>query len=523
MTWKLAFLLIVIIGGVLTGLAPLFLFTDFRAELGIGTMLLGLFVGILILLSAGVPIGFASGVLGAVVIWLNFGLPGLGLVMIRVSDLTSTASLVAIPFFILMASLLERSGIAQDIFDALSHLLRRARGGVAVATAFLAVILASMSGIIGGEIVLLGLVALPQLLRLGYDKHLAIGTICAGGSLGAIIPPSIVIIIYGLIADTSIIKLFTALIVPGFMLAGSYVAYIIIRTQLNTTLAPLPANLAEDGSEIDKELWGDLLILLSPFAMGAVGVAVANKLGAGAVEQTAAFVFSSTFAMLGIIALLRARQTNPVASGLLPLLLIIDLVLGSIYGGVATISEAAAMGVVASLIVIFLRRELEVVTIMGALEQMFRSVGAILWVTFGATVLAGAFTLSGGAQYVSTAILDLNAPPTVVILLMLLVFFILGLFIDWIGIILMTMPVFLPIVLQLGYDPIWFGVLFCVSMQIAFLTPPFGSAAFYLKSVAPPDIDLVTIYRSFGPFILLQIAILTVLVAFPEISLFLVR
>ena len=154
---------------------------------------------------------------------------------------------------------------------------------------------------------------------------------------------------------------------------------------------------------------------------------------------------------------------------------------------------------------------------------MFRSVGAILWVTFGATVLAGAFTLSGGSQYVSTTILNLNAPPTVVILMMLLVFFILGLFIDWIGIILVTMPVFLPIVLQLGYDPIWFGVLFCVSMQIAFLTPPFGSAAFYLKSVAPPDIDLVTIYRSFGPFILLQIAILTVLVAFPEISLFLVR
>tara|TARA_B100001248_G_C27232423_1_gene385461 strand:- start:102 stop:785 length:684 start_codon:yes stop_codon:yes gene_type:complete len=227
--------------------------------------------------------------------------------------------------------------------------------------------------------------------------------------------------------------------------------------------------------------------------------------------------------MLGIIAWLRARQTNPIARGLLPLLLIIDLVLGSIYGGVTTISEAAAMGVVASLIVIFLRRELEVGTIMGALEQMFRSVGAILWVTFGATVLAGAFTLSGGSQYVSTTILNLNAPPSVVILMMLLVFFILGLFIDWIGIILMTMPVFLPIVLQLGYDPIWFGVLFCVSMQIAFLTPPFGSAAFYLKSVAPPDIDLVTIYRSFGPFILLQIAILTVLVAFPEISLFLVR
>ena len=523
MTWKLTSTLIVITGGILTGLAPVFLFTDFRAELEVGTMLVGIFAGIIILLSAGVPIGFASGVLGALVIWLNFGLPGLGLVMIRISDLTSTASLVAIPFFILMASLLERSGIAQDIFDALSHLLRRARGGVAVATALLAVILASMSGIIGGEIVLLGLVALPQLLRLGYDKHLAIGTICAGGSLGAIIPPSIVIIIYGLIAETSIIKLFTALIVPGFMLAGSYVAYIIIRTQLNAKLAPLPQNYTDNVSKIDSELWSDFLILLLPFVIGAVGVVVANKLGAEAVEQTATFVFSSTFAMLVIISWLRGRQNNQIARGLLPLLLIIDLVLGSIYGGVTTITEAAAMGVVASLIVIFLRRELEVVTIMGALEQMFRSVGAILWVTFGATVLAGAFTLSGGAQYVSATIVDLNAPPIVVILMMLLIFFILGLFMDWIGIILITMPVFLPIVLQLSYDPIWFGVLFCVSMQIAFLTPPFGSAAFYLKSVAPPDIDLVTIYRSFGPFILLQIAILTVLVAFPEISLFLVR
>ena len=523
MSWKLAFTLLVIIGGILTGLAPVFLFTDFRAELEVGTMLVGIFAGIIILLSAGVPIGFASGVLGAVVIWLNFGLPGLGLVMIRVSDLTSTASLVAIPFFILMASLLERSGIAQDVFDALSHLLRRARGGLAVATALLAVILASMSGIIGGEIVLLGLVALPQLLRLGYDKYLAIGTICAGGSLGAIIPPSIVIIIYGLIAETSIIKLFTALIVPGFMLAGSYVAYIIIRTQLNAKLAPLPQHCKDDISKIGSELWSDFLILLSPFAIGAFGVVVANKLGAEVVEQTATFVFSSTFAMLVIISWLRGRQNNQIARGLLPLLLIIDLVLGSIYGGVTTITEAAVMGVVASLIVIFLRRELEIFTIMGALEQMFRSVGAILWVTFGATVLAGAFTLSGGAQYVSATIVDLNAPPIVVILMMLLIFFILGLFMDWIGIILITMPVFLPIVLQLGYDPIWFGVLFCVSMQIAFLTPPFGSAAFYLKSVAPPDIDLVTIYRSFGPFILLQIAVLTVLVAFPEISLFLVR
>ncbi|MFK8036387.1 MAG: TRAP transporter large permease subunit [Hyphomicrobiales bacterium] len=279
MNRKLTLLLIVIIGGVLTGLAPLFLLTDFRAELGIGSMLLGLLVGIIILLSAGVPIGFATGILGALVIWLNFGWPGLGLVVIRISDLTNTHSLIAIPFFILMASLLERSGIARDIFDALNQLLGRARGGVAVATAVLAVILASMSGIVGGEIVLLGLVALPQMLRLGYDKHLAIGTICAGGSLGAMIPPSIVIIIYGLIAQTSITKLFTASIIPGLMLAGSYVAYIIIRTQLNPALAPRPANSPEDVADFNRELRSDFLFLVSPFAIGIVGAIVAKTLG----------------------------------------------------------------------------------------------------------------------------------------------------------------------------------------------------------------------------------------------------
>ena len=422
-----------------------------------------------------------------------------------------------------MASLMERSGIARDVYDALNLLLGRARGGVAVATALLAVILASMSGIIGGEIVLLGLVALPQMLRLGYDKHLAIGTICAGGSLGAMIPPSIVMIIYGLITETSITKLFTASLVPGLMLAGSYVMYIIVRTQLNPALAPLPANVTEDEPGLDAGLWGDLFIILFPFAAGIAAAGVATNLGAEAVELVATFVFSSALVMLTLIVWLSTRATHPVAKGLLPLILIIDLVLGSIYGGVTGITEAAVMGVVASMIVIFLRHELKIHTVMESLEQMFRSVGAILWVTFGATVLAGAFTLSGGDKFVSSAILDLNAPPVAIVLVMLLIFFILGMFMDWIGIVLMTMPVFLPIVNQLGYDPIWFGILFCVSMQMAFLTPPFGSAAFYLKSVAPPEIDLVTIYRSFGPFILIQIVVLAILVSFPHISLFLVR
>ncbi|MYF88938.1 MAG: TRAP transporter large permease subunit [Boseongicola sp. SB0676_bin_33] len=190
---------------------------------------------------------------------------------------------------------------------------------------------------------------------------------------------------------------------------------------------------------------------------------------------------------------------------------------------VTAFGEAAAMGVVASLLLIWVRNELSTVMVLEGLEQTFRSVGTILWVAFGATVLAGAFSLSGGNRFVANAIVGLDVAPLVIILVMMCIFFILGLFMYWICIVLLTMPVFMPIVKQLGYDPIWFGILFSVNMQISFLTPPFGSAAFYLKSVAPPEIDLVTIYRSFGPFILLQAMILAILVAFPQISLFLVR
>ncbi len=508
---------------VLVGLSPSFLFTNFRADLGVGTMSLLLLIGIFALLVAGVPLGFATGFLGAIVIWLNFGERGLGLVMQRVYDLVVTHAIIAVPFFIVMASFLERSGIAKDMYSALNISMGRMRGGVAVVTTVMAVIMAAMSGIIGGEIVLLGLVALPQMLRLGYNKYLAIGTICAGGSLGTMIPPSVVLIIYGLITETSITKLFTASFTPGLMLAGTYIFYIVVRTRLDPSLAPLPSEsgLDEDVPETNSRM--ELLLNLTPFLIGGVAVAVARALGVGGTEQVATFIFSSALVAFLIVAWLQNRDEYPIAKGLLPPIVVVDLVLGSIYGGVTGYAEAAAMGVVATLALIWVRSELNTVMVLEGLEQTFRSVGTIMWVTFGATVLAGAFSLSGGNRFVANAIVGLDVAPIVIILAMLLVFFLLGMFMDWIGIVLLCMPVFIPIVTQLGYDKIWFGILFSVSMQIAFLTPPFGSAAFYLKSVVPPEIDLVTIYRSFGPFIVLQAIILAILVAFPSISLFLVR
>ena len=495
----------------------------------IGTLSLILLIGLFVLLVAGVPLGFATGVLGGLVIYLNFGVPGLGLVLQRVYDLAITYAIIAVPLFIVMASLLERSGIAKDMYDALNIALGKLRGGVAIVTTVMAVVMAAMSGIIGGEIVLLGLVALPQMLRLGYDKHLAIGTICAGGSLGTMIPPSVVLIIYGLVTETSITALFTAAFVPGLMLAVSYVVYIMVRTRLNPALAPLQHELPADRRVADtvdtREVHTgiELALNLFPVLVGLGAVGIGRALGHGGTEQVAWFIFSSAAVGMAQVLWLRKSDRYPIAKGLLPPLIVVDLVLGSIYGGVTGITEAAAMGVVATFVLITIRDELGLIMVLESLEQTFRSVGTILWVTFGATVLAGAFSLSGGNKYVADAILGLDVAPIGVILVMMLIFLILGMFMDWIGIVLLTMPVFMPIVKQLGYDPIWFGILFSVNMQVAFLTPPFGSAAFYLKSVTPPEIDLVTIYRSFGPFMCLQLGVLAVLLFFPEISLFLLR
>lgn len=563
----------------------------------IGTMSLLLLVAIFVLLAIGVPLGFATGLLGAIIIFFKFGEPGLGLVMQRVYDLAVTYAIIAVPLFIFMASLLERSGIARDMYDALNVALGRMRGGVAVVTTVMAVIMAAMSGIIGGEIVLLGLVALPQMLRLGYNQNLAIGTICAGGSLGTMIPPSVVLIMFGLITETSINALFTAAFLPGLLMGALYILYIIVRTRLNPSLAPLQTEIraqagpaaagvltagaltagapavgdsaarvpvtgapAVGDSTARTPVAGDLAarvpvagtpgvgdstarapvagdpaaretapvmmetaLTVGPFVIGLLAALIAGARGVEGSDRIAWLIFVSALVALGIVLKLRNDTRFPVARGLLPPLIVVDLVLGSIYGGVTGITEAAAMGVVASFILITIRRELGGRMFGEALAQTFRSVGTILWVTFGATVLAGAYSLSGGNTYAANLIVGLDVAPIGIIITMMLVFLVLGMFMDWIGIVLLTMPVFMPIVKQLGYDPIWFGILFCINMQVAFLTPPFGSAAFYLKSVAPPHIDLMAIYRSFGPFMCLQLFVLALVLLFPGLALVFVR
>jgi len=434
------------------------------------------------------------------------------------------------------------------MYSSLNVWMSRTRGGIAVATSIMAVIMAAMSGIIGGEVVLLGLIALPQMLRLGYDRNLAIGTICASGSLGTMIPPSIVLIFYGLVTETSIKALFTASFLPGFMLASFFILYIVIRTRMNTSLAPLPDPIPGEAEGSEKGLM--FLGFISRFAMWVTGVLLVRAVfftltGDNAIREgedpiplgmvadipwiIGAFAI---FALIVFVVVGRERTARgwDMGKGLIAPTVVIGVVLGSIYGGITGITEAAGMGVVAVFAIGVIRREMTFEIVWDSLIRTLKSTGTIIWVTIGAAALAAAYTLVGGPTYVANLIIGAEMPTMGIILVMMLVFLIMGMFMDWVGIVLLIMPVFLPIVVRLPaeeigflasidarYIPIWFGVVFCMNMQVSFLSPPFGPAAFYLKSVAPPEISLTDIFRGFLPFIGLQLCALAVLLIWPPI------
>jgi TRAP-type mannitol/chloroaromatic compound transport system permease large subunit len=524
-----------------------------------GTLSLILLVALFALLAMGMPLGFASAALACAVLVMkfgpdllfrDFGRGPLAVVAQAVYRQMTNYVLISVPLFIFMAALLERSGIAKDMYSSLNVWLNRTRGGIAIVTSIMAVIMATMSGIIGGEVVLLGLIALPQMLRLGYNQNLAIGTICASGSLGTMIPPSIVLIFYGLVTETSIKALFTASFLPGFMLASFFIIYIIIRTQLHPDQAPLPEPDPDDPSFQEKAIYfaGFLTVL----TMGATVLLLVRALisaAAGAdvdedgMVQTVGMTSNVSF-LIGVLivgALLvqfvigreRVRTGWEMGKGLVAPLIVIGVVLGSIYGGVTGITEAAAMGVVAVFLITLARGEMSFDIVWVSLMRTMKSTGTIIWVTVGAAALAASYTLAGGPTYVANLIVDAELPTMGVIMVMMLVFLIMGMFMDWIGIVLLIMPVFLPIVLalppdELGffgniepkYIAIWFGVLFTMNMQVSFLTPPFGPAAFYLKSVAPPHITLTDIFKGFLPFIGIQLLALLVLLLWPNIVTF---
>ncbi len=535
----------------------------------VGTISIVLVLGLIFLLGIGMPLGFASAVLALVVLVMKFeptlitdplsfgeGLltrsPGTGPLYIltqKIFDLMTEYVLISVPLFIFMAALLERSGVAKEMYDSLDYWLSRVRGGIAIVTSLMAVILAAMSGIIGGEVVLLGLIALPQMLRLGYNQNLAIGTICASGSLGTMIPPSIVLIIYGLITETSIKSLFTGAFVPGFMLASFIIIYIVARTQFNPSLAPLPKPKEDDPTGSQKlGMFGSFLclifagvttlFLLRNLYLTATGRNVDTGEGfeplfmgmTGDLPWLAGAIVAALIAAFFVFGRERTRLGWRHGKGLVPPLTVIGIVMGSIYGGVTGITEAAGMGAFAVFVIALLRGEASIGLVWDSLMRTLKSTGTIIWVTVGAAALSGAYTLAGGPNYIAELIVGAEMPTMVVLLTMMLILLFMGAFMDWVGIVLLIIPVFLPIVQRLPIEEIgfigqlaphhvavWFGVLFCMNMQVSFLSPPFGPAAFYLKSVAPPHISLTDIFRGFLPFIGVQLLALAVLLFWPSI------
>ena len=523
----------------------------------IGTMSLIVLGAMFFLLAIGMPLGFASAILavltlimkfGPDLMFMDFGRGPFAVIGQAIYRQMTNYVLISVPLFIFMAALLERSGIARDMYSSLNVWLSRTRGGIAIVTSLMAVIMAAMSGIIGGEVVLLGLIALPQMLRLGYNQNLAIGTICASGSLGTMIPPSIVLIFYGLITETSIKALFTASFLPGFMLASFFIIYILFLTRLKPETAPLPEPAKGDPAGLDKGMmflgflsrfifWITVVLLVRALFYTLTGanaeVDEYEPLTLGMVEDIPYIVGAGVLCLATNYLLVgkeRSKKGWEMGRGLVAPIVVIGVVLGSIYGGITGITEAAGMGVIAVFVIGLVRREMTFEIVWDSLMRTLRSTGTIIWVTIGAAALAAAYTLAGGPDYVANMIVGYELPAMGVILVMMLVFLVMGMFMDWVGIVLLIMPVFLPIVRKLPIEDIgvfgqldprhvavWFGVVFCMNMQVSFLSPPFGPAAFYLKSVAPEHISLTDIFKGFLPFIMLQLMALSVLLIWPQI------
>jgi len=340
----------------------------------------------------------------------------------------------------------------------------RIRGGLAVAVIISCALMAAMVGVIGAEIVTMGVVALPAMLKRGYHKKLALGSICAGGGLATLIPPSVVFILYGLTAGVSVGQLYMAGVGPGLLLAGLYIAYIVARCYWQPEIAPLASK---------EEL----------------AMSIAEKL-----------------------ALLREL--------ILPALIAFG-VLGSLYLGIATPTEAAGVGVVGAMAAAAINRRLTWNALAVAVADTTRVTAMLYWLFFGSSALIGVYTLAGGTKLVQDVMANLPVGPTGVVIIIQIIWIILGCFIDWIGILLLTAPIFVPVASALGFDLVWLGAMFCLNMQISYISPPFGPAAFYLKGVAPPDVTLSQIFGSIWPYMGLQVLALILVLVFPQIALWL--
>jgi tripartite ATP-independent transporter DctM subunit len=426
-----------------------------------------MFSGLLIGLFLGHPLAFVLGGVGVLAGWFVVGPHVFGLMINRIyGNAMDSYILVAVPLFILMARFLSDSGITERMFETLRQAMAGLRGGLTLAVILISVLLAATTGIIGASITVIGMIALGPMLRHGYDSRLSAGAIAAGGSLGVLIPPSIMLLIMASYSPLSVGALFAGAMVPGLLLALSYAVFVLVVSYLNPALGP--AVPAEERAGITR---GRLLLDL-------------------------------------------LRYVTP------PVILIVG-VLGSIFTGIATTTEAAAVGTFIAFVLVLVSGRFRLKTLQTSLQETGKITSMVLFMVVGATVFTGVFTAGGGNTVIRDLLIGSGLAPWMIILLMLAIIFVLGMFLDWIGIVLLSFPIFLPILDALGVNLLWFVVLSAVVLQTSFLTPPFGYALFYLKGVAPKSITMQDIYIGSLPFIALIILVSCLVAAFPALVLWL--
>jgi len=415
---------------------------------------------------SGFPLGFVLAGTGFIFGILFLGDRIYGMLIAKSSQLLTNYIFLAAPLFVFMGNMLGKSGVTEKLFGTMHIIMGGLRGGLAMATIFVATIFAACTGVIAASVTTMGILALPPMLKRDYDKALACGTVCAGGTLGILIPPSIMLVIYGPMSGISVGRLFAGALVPGFILSGLYMAYIVIRCWLNPKLGPsLP------------------------------------------IEERRSMTFKQkAFAM--------STQMVP------PIILILG-VLGSIFAGIATPTEAAGAGAFIATMLAIAYRRFNLKVLKDTLYDTLYITGFLMLLTVGAGMFTSVFTYLGGSEFATAVLSAVPGGKWGSFAVMMFIVFIFGMLIEWIGSIFIVVPLFTPIAASLGFDPLWFAIAVCVMYQTGFLSPPNAHAIFYLKGVAPPEVTVGDIIRGVWPYIGLILIGLTIITIFPRLVLWL--
>ncbi len=420
-----------------------------------------MFGGLMACLLLGLPLAWSLGGVAAFVSVYLWGFNGLMLIVYNTFGCMWSIVLVAIPLFMSMGILLERSGAAETLFETIHLWSGPIRGGIAMGVVVICVLFAAMTGVSAAATLTMGVIALPAMLKRGYDKSIAIGSIAGPGTLGILIPPSIISILLAIVGNLSVGKLFMAGIGPGVLLAGLFIVYIGVRGWINPKLCP---------RHPEKHTLKEKVVSLK--------------------------------------------------MAILPLLIIMA-VLGSIFFGVATPTEAGSLGVTAVLLTVLIHRRFSWKLIRESSYETFRITGLTMWIFYGAMCFSAVYARAGGGVFISNLILGAGVNRWLIIISMMGISFLLGMFVDPFAIIFILAPICFPIVKSLGFDPVWFGILFVINMQMGYVTPPFGYQLFYLKSVAPKGVTTADIYMSVFPFLGVMVIGMALIMIFPQIALWL--